>query len=548
MTLRRVILVGAAFVGISDAVLAQRIAPADLSGPAPSSEQQVQDFSQTVIPLHKTNPVLRPHARIGSSFVPGLPVGIDPGLQIGGEVATAFCLDSACRLAGTNYHVAASMRLRKIDGRKVIRQYLATGPQDHDATWNSVAGEPMAFAMNRDLAIIELREPLPHRRGLIFSLDQLEHGERVDIYGYPFESSFRRRKLLRFPATFRDKTASGILVFDYQLADGKPLRGGASGGIVVNSKSGQIVGVISSVGRLIGHEAYAVPVQSLADFVQKTEPFLAHEIFRSSELVSPVPGDLYSKYAPPSDFNSKFIPIHQEGLQHRPKEPEDVTQLRSNAQALVDSMRYFIAVQSFAWGSGTKEPRIQASFEVRVLDKDQRYRAYPDGKKEMGRVPFPPMNDWIMPGDDWSDLPKMIGTKLNLRIHQARDVEVNKHRMKVFQYDGSVEDDACGFSRLIDFGFFVHEQPRTVSCYGEVWTDERLDILRISQTLELPPHWGSYHGVVTYDWLKREGEPDRLIPVTFYAEWHNEKHVDWCRGQFTDYRVFDVKAKVGSYK
>ncbi|MGB2591090.1 MAG: serine protease [Candidatus Acidiferrum sp.] len=548
MTLRKVILVSAACVGFSDAIAAQQIAPADSPAERPSSGQQVQDFSQTLIPLHKTNPVLRPHARIGNSFVPGLPVGIDPGLQVGGEVATAFCLDPACRLLGTNYHVAASMRLHKVDGRKVIRQYLATGPQDHDSTWNSVAGEPMAFAMSRDLAILELREPLAHHRGLTFSLSELQHGEQVDIYGYPFESSFRRRKLLRFPATFRDKTASGILVFDYQLADGKPLRGGASGGIVVSSKSGQIVGVISSIGRLTGHEAYAVPVQALAEFVQKTQPFLAHEIFRSSELVSPIPADLYSKYAPPSDFYSEFVPVHPEGLQHRPEEPEDVTLLRLKAQALLDSMRYFIAVQSFAWGSGTKEPRIQRNFEVRVLDGDQRYRAYPNGKKETGRIPFPPMNDWIMPADDWSELPKMIGTELDLRIHQAQDVEVKKHPMKIFQYHGSLEDDACRFIRLSDYVFFTHKQDRTVSCYGEVWTDEKLNILRISQTMELPPHWGSYQVVVTYDWLKRDGEPPRLIPVTFYSQWHDGKRVDWCRGQFTDYRVFVVKATIGSYK
>ena len=526
----------------------QKAKQQDLPALTPSVEKQVQDFSQTLIPVGKLNTRLHPHLRIGSSFVPGLPPGVEPGLQVGAELGTAFCLDPECRLLGTNYHVAASVLLRKIEGRKVIRQYLATGPQDHDATWNFVAGVPMAYAVSRDLAILELRESLPHHHGLTFSLDELERGERVDIYGYPWEGFFPHRKLLRFPATFRGKTASGILVFDYQLADGKPLRGGASGGIVVDSKSGQIVGILARVGNAMGPEADAVPVQSLAEFVGKVQPFLAHQIFRSSELVSPLPGDLYSKYAPSPDFYSKLVPMHYEGLQHRPAEPEEVALLRTKAQGLLDSMQNFIAVQSFAWGSGDQEPSLQTNFEVRVIYRDQRYRWYPDGKKELEGIPRPPLRHWIVPGDDWSELPTMIGTELQLRIHQAPDMDVNRHRLKVFQYEANAEDEACKFARLNDYGFFTHKQERIVSCYGEVWTDENTNILRISQTMELPRHWGTYQVVVTYGWLKRSGEPPRLIPVTFYSQLRGEKRVDWCRGQFTDYRVFIVKAKVGSYK
>ncbi|MGC1618547.1 MAG: serine protease [Candidatus Acidiferrum sp.] len=527
---------------------AWKVDSADLSAMTPSVEKQVQDFSQTLIPLDKLDPRLRPHLGIGGSFVPGLPPGLEPGLQLGAELGTAFCLDPQCRLLGTNYHVAASVRLRKIKGRKVIRQYLATGPQDRDATWNFAAGEPMAYSVSRDLAILELSEPLPHHHGLTFSLDEPEHGERVDIYAYPWQGFSRHRKLLRFPATFRGKTARGILVFDYQLADGKSLRGGASGGIVVDSKSGQIVGILAGVGHAFGPEADAVPVQSLAEFVRKVQPFLAHQIFRSSELVSPLPGDLCSKYAPSPGFYSKFVPTHDEGLQHRPAEPDEVTLLRAKAQALIGSMRDFIAVQSFAWGSGDKEPRLNANFEVRVIYGDQRYRWYPDGKKELAEIPPPPLRHWITPADDWSQLPAMIGTELQLTLHQAQDVKVNNHPMKVFQYWGTDEDAACKVRLVTDFGFFAHKQEGTVSCYGEVWTDEKTNILRISQTMELPHHWGTYEVVVTYGWLKGGDEPPRLIPVTFYSQWRGGKRVDWCRGQFTNYRVFIAKAKIGSYK
>src|SRR5690242_8477276 len=169
VTSRVVLLICVGCASLSNGALAQQVAPADLSAMTPSVEKQVQDFSQTLIPLGKLNADLHPHLRVGSSFVPGLPPGIEPGLQVGAELGTAFCLDPECRLLGTNYHVAASARLRKINGRKVIRQYLATGPQDHDATWNFVAGAPLAYAVSRDLAILELREPLPHHHGLTFS-------------------------------------------------------------------------------------------------------------------------------------------------------------------------------------------------------------------------------------------------------------------------------------------------------------------------------------------------------------------------------------------
>jgi len=538
----------AACINLPFAAAAQNVPRTHVSTAAPSAEEQVEDFTQTVIPLRELKSRLRPHLRIGQSFVPGLPAEMEPGIQVGADFGTAFCLDAECRFVVTNYHVAALLCPKKIEGRKVVRQYLATGPHDHDATWNSLGGEPMAYTVSRDLAIFELQKPIPHHHGLAFSFDELKHGERVDIYAYPIEGFNPFRKLLRFPATFRGKTASGILVFDYQLTQGKPLRGGASGGIVVDARSGKIVGILSETTSTLGPEADAVPVQSLADFVKKVQPFLAHHIFRSSELVSPFPGDFYPRYAPSPDVYPKYVPTHVNGLLHRSAEPEEVTLLRKKAQVLVDSMRNFIAVQSFAWGSGEKDPSVQVDFEVRVIEGGQKYRWYPEGKKELKEIPPPPLSHWILPGNDWSELPMMVGTEFQLRVHQAEDVVVNKRRMKIFQYRGSVEDGACGFERLSNYGFFVHKQKRIVSCYGEVWTDENTNILRISQTLELPRHWGNYQVVVTYGWLDRVNEPPRLIPLTFFSEWNDKKAVDWCRGQFTDYQEFSAKATLGSYK
>ena len=99
--------------------------------------------------------------------------------------------------------------------------------------------------------------------------------------------------------------------------------------------------------------------------------------------ISLVSADLYPKFVPPPRSNT---------LRHRPEEPVEVTVLCNKAQLLADSMRNFIAVLTFAWGSGDKRPAAVSAYEVRVLYGHQRFRAYSDVKKELQDVPFPPVN------------------------------------------------------------------------------------------------------------------------------------------------------------
>jgi hypothetical protein len=49
---------------------------------------------------------------------------------------------------------------------------------------------------------------------------------------------------------------------------------------------------------------------------------------------------------------------------------------------------------------------------------------------------------------------------------------------------------------------------------------------------------------VTYGWLHRTDEPPQLIPLTIYADVKFKNKLYWCRGLFTDYHVFTVRAKV----
>ncbi len=515
------------------------------SPPPPSTVEHTQDFSQIVVPISSVKII--PSVKLGTSWKP------IPELDVGANFGTGFCLDAACRFIVTNYHVAMTARANRIKREKIIKRYFATGPRDEGATANNLGdGDVLPYVTKRDLAMFQLRRSLPHHHGLAYCLDELQVGQEVDIYGFPH--GFRKgtlnrtRKLTRFPATFKAPTTSGLLAFDYQFPvdDANRIKG-ASGGIVIDRKTEKILGILSESNKTM---AVAVPVQALVDFVSKVQPFLAQRTFPTREVLS-VSADLYPKFMPPPDYNPKFVPHLGDGLQHRPEEPPEVRVLRSKAQLLADSMRNYIAVQSFEWGSGDKESVAEAEFQVRVTDGVQRFRRYPDGKKEYEEVPSPRWNDWVLPADEWATLPKMVGTEFRLRVHQAADVVVNEHRLKVFQYYASVEDNLCPFAPVEDFFFFTVSETVAVACYGEVWTDENANIIRMSEHLELSDKLKAYRGweecrvVITYGWLKRADEPPRLVPMTIFTEArYKKKQVYWCRGQFTDYQIFDSRVKI----
>src|SRR6266436_4811627 len=268
MTLRKIIPILVVCSCLSSSAPAQEVSPSLPTIPRSSTVEHTQDFSEIVVPIASIR--LTPSVKLSVSGK------LSPNLGLDAAFGTGFCLDAACRFIATNYHVAVTTRPDKIKREKIIQRYFATGPHDKGATANYVPNVGvLPFAMKRDLAIFELQRPLPHHHGLTFSLDELQVGQEVDIYGYPVGMINPIRKLTRFPATFKGPTTSGLLAFDYQLSGGKPIRieGGASGGIVVDRKTEKIVGILSGRGT-DETTALAVPVQTLADFVSKVQPFL----------------------------------------------------------------------------------------------------------------------------------------------------------------------------------------------------------------------------------------------------------------------------------
>jgi Trypsin-like peptidase domain len=471
------------------------------------------DFDQTVIPISE----------------------LKIGLSVESKFGTGFCLDPGCRLIATNYHVAAIANPSKIDGQPIVDRFLATGPDDEGATVNAgPTAAPIKYTLSRDLAILELRKPLAHHHGAAFSLDELQPGQSIEIYAYPKEANHASRKLLRFTGTYKGETTQGLLAFDYLPESGNTIRPGASGGVVVDARSHRIVGVLNGIDENNPSVAVAVPAQSLADFVTKVEPFLAVTLFPMHGTTPPDADDIYPEYHAQAT----------EALQRRGDEPAAVKQLRENAQQLADGMRNLIAVQRLAWGSGDKEAAMRAAYEVRIVDGAQKFREYPEGKAELDEIPLPALSHSIVPALEWSELPEMVGKQLHLKVHQADDAVVNEKKLKIFQYGASIEDGACGFTFINDHILFKSSKTVRTGCYGEVWTDEDMNIVRMSEHYELPGDRKVYHVVVTYGLLTRAGETPRTIPMTIAAKTEDKSRVDWCRGQFTDYQIFGSQVKI----
>lgn len=491
--------------------LSHRSAPEFLTAAA-----ETENFSQSIVPI--------------TSFEFRGPV-------LEENMGTGFCLDPECRFIGTNYHVAVAERHPKIEGAKIVRRYLATGPKDEDATWNYQAsgGPPLRYTLGRDFAVFELAKPLVQHHGLGFSTEDLRVGQDVDIYAYPKRTIDPFRTLQVFRGTFKGPTTTGLLAFAYAPNGNERIRPGASGGTVVDSKTGKVVGIIDGLDSSGQPIVLAVPVESLAEFLKEELPFLAERLFPVPTQVPDDQPDLYPKYEPAAEPSN---------LQRRPAEPNDVTELRKRAQALADGSRNFIAVQTFIWGKGNHHPVGADAYEVQVRDGVQMFREYPDGKHWSWTSPRPEgATSAISPGDVWSALPLFIGTHVGVKVHEAAGTEVDGRHLRVFQYLGSLEDNPCVVGDVYDFGLFSISTRHAYTAYGEVWTDEHLNIMRMSLHCENGGRQ-KWQDVMNYGWLTRPGIEPKLVPVSISAWSPMPNKGLWCHSQFVNYHEFASRARL----
>src|ERR1700758_1349167 len=79
-----------------------------------------QDLSNTVLPITDFKLKLKKKSIPSSVGWSTLVPKVIPALET--DFGTGFCVDAECRLIGTNYHVAAIARPRKIKGEDVIQR------------------------------------------------------------------------------------------------------------------------------------------------------------------------------------------------------------------------------------------------------------------------------------------------------------------------------------------------------------------------------------------------------------------------------------------
>lgn len=449
------------------------------------------------------------------------------------DFGSGFCLDPECRFIVTNYHVATIMGKRfSIQHERVVQQWLASGPNDEGATKEG-------FNPLHDLAVAELKRSLNCKgfRGLPYNMEDVRDlaiGQDVDIYSFPLDRN-PKRTLQHFHGEYIGVNQNGLLAFSYH-PNRQLLRGGASGGLILDGK-GRVMAILADIATNQTNVALGVPVEVLSDFVSKIQPYLAARLFPKTAFIPPVEPDIYSQW----------VPNRPEGrLERRPGEPSDVQMLRLKAQDVVNGMQAVIAVESFEWGSGSalNDPQAIGSYEVRTFDGYQHFRKYPDGNKEMGEVPWPPMNVAITPGDAWSYMPKLIAKEYDLKIRRVPDIAWKGQKLRVFQYHGAKEDKVCMFDDQLDLVFMVHHHIESYDCSGEVWTDQSENILRVSENYYMQDSRTNMRLMVTFGWTDMEGER-LLVPVTLSMETvDGSSHVNWCRGEFTDYRQFRSTARL----
>ena len=451
-----------------------------------------------------------------------------------GKIAfgSGFCLDPECRFIVTNSHVVKAMgKWFSIQHEPVVRTWLDSGPDEEGAT--AVGSNPL-----HDLAIVELWRSLSKKgfHGLDYnttSADDLAIGQDINIYSYPLESN-PKRKLLRFEGKYLGVNQNGLLAFSYK-PDPQHIRGGASGGMVIDSK-GHVLAVVSAMALNMDNIVLGVSVEVLSAFVSKVQPYLAERLFPQTVLIPPVQPDFYPPWVPER--------VSAQELQKRQLEPPDVQLLRDKAQAVVDNTRSLIAVQSYEWGKGSaaNDPQAVAAYEVREIAGQQRYREYPDGKREMKEVPWPDVES-VIPGNHWSSIATMVAKEYHLQIRRMPDVDWRGQTLRAFQFFGAKEDDVCGFDNITDrFLFFVHHVG-TYACGGEVWTDQDENIIRLSVGYHIPEFEQDYRVEVTFGWIDVNGVKS-LVPATISSQLQEKSHLLWCRGLFTDYHQFQSQARL----
>lgn len=464
---------------------------------------------------------------------------------LGLKSGTSWCADAGCSLLATCYHVARELHPAKIGGAKVLKTYMASGPDDYGAAWMMTTyGKWLRYNPLNDVALIALSRPLlPGTAAPSFYAGSLELGQELVVNGAPVGGK-QEAVAARFLGV-RD----GLLRLSLATETVAGLSGSA-----VTDKQGRIVGMLSAV---TDGSVFAVPLWSIADAIRKFSPILHSQLFPDGprkpsefqgsmvigrELLAALGGS-----TPTSDLPMAFLedglgqPFpelvpHPTRLLNTREEPVDVVKLRRYAQQMFQQMANFRALQTLRLNTEGK-PELTWLHEVYVDSDNLVFRSIEDGQL-MPAVAFPHRRA-VVPGGEWRDLLQMVAGQFKLRIEEIGTKDVGGKRLRVFRYQASVEDQVCWVRFRTTEVFWSHDRHFPVACRGEVWTDAELNPLRISQELEVPAGKAPMPFLqlaVLYGWLGRD-----LVPVEMVVIGTIAGHACRTNAHFSNYR----RAKTG---
>jgi len=457
---------------------------------------------------------------------------------------TGWCVDAGCSLLATNYHVAKEGLPGKIGGAKVAGVYLASGPTDYGAVWiMTTYGKWLRYNPLRDVALVSLAHPLlPGRPALRFYAGNLMPGQDLVVNGVPAggKQEAVAAKFLRM--------VDGLL--ELSLPHGAPA--GLSGSMVADTQ-GSIVGMLSSV---TDGGAFAVPLWSIADAIRKFRPLLYGQMFPdgvskppefqgptvfSRELLAALGGASPEPVLPlgyledglGQPFPALVAPRLR--LATTRQESADVQELRRRALGMFQQMANFKALQTLRLNTEGR-PELTWLHELYVDSGDLLFRPLDDGQP-LQVIPFPHRRRAVVPGAEWRELPQMVASQFQLRVQEVGEKDVGGKRLRVFAYEASIEDRVCWVRFRNSEVFWSRDHQFPVACRGEVWTDDELNVLRISQELELTAGkvpMELLQLAVLYGWLGRD-----LVPVAMVVRGTVEGRNCRAVADFSNYRRMD---------
>jgi len=451
---------------------------------------------------------------------------------------TGWCVDAGCSLLATNYHVAKEGLPRKIGGAKVQGVFLASGPDDESAVWiMTTYGKWLRCNPLNDVALVALSHPLfPGKPALAFFAGNPIPGQELVVNGFP---SGGKQEALTVKFLHM---VDGLL--EFSLPHEAPA--GLSGSMVTDQQ-GRIVGMLALA---TDRSAFAVPVWSIADAIRKFRPALYGQMFPDGVPKPPeLQATMFSRELLATLGGSSPEPVLplgylEEGLgQPFPtlvappmrlvttrQESTDVRELRRRAQGMIEQMANFKALQTLRLNTEGKS-ELTWLHELYVDSGDLQFRTL-DGGQPLQAVPFPHRRRAVVPGGEWRELPQMVASQFKLRVQEIGDKDVGGKRLRVFGYQASIEDQVCEVRFRNSGVFWSRERQFPVACRGEVWTDDELNVLRISQELEFTAgNVQLLQLAVLYGWLGRD-----LVPVAMVVRGTIAGHNCRADAHFSNYR------------